>query len=592
MELILGIDLGTTNSVVSVIKDGRPVSLKDELGRQLIPSVVGLDADGRLLVGNEARNQLLFAPQRTVKSIKRRMGEDVKIVLGESEYSPQEISAIILRSLRQLAERALGQSVSKAVITVPAFFNDSQRTATREAGELAGLEVMRIINEPTAAALTYEPSSDARERLLVYDLGGGTFDVSIVQVESGVVEVLASCGDTHLGGDDFDQLLLDYLCNDFHAQHGVDLRTVPAARSRMLQAAEEAKKRLSFEAFTPVFEEFIYEKDGKPLHFDKEIDRGTYEELIGPLLQKTLASVDSALADSKLSAQQLDRVVLVGGSTRTPLVQKLLQEQLGHEPRWDVDPDLCVSLGAAVQGGLIAGIDVGSILVDITPHTLGVQCVGAVDGRSSEYCFSPIISKNTPLPATRSEIFYTYVNGQKAAHIEVFQGEHRDCRFNHPVGDFHFEGLDKEAEEGSEILVRFALNLDGILTVTAVERATKREGQTRIENAITRFRARDSADARAKLSRLFETSLGHESPPPASNFLDSQTIPEPHFLRIGEMAERAKRLLSRVDATDAEEIRTLLNNIESASSAGEWDRVRELQAKMDDLMFYLDEAKN
>ena len=376
MDPILGIDLGTTNSVVSIIQDGKPVPLRDERGQAILPSVVGLDSLGQLLVGQAARNQALVAPQRTVRSIKRKMGQDVMIRMGEKEYSPQEISAMILRTLAQRAEQVYGRPLKQAVITVPAFFKEHQRRATHEAGSLAGLEVVRIINEPTAAALVYEPHSSRNERLLVYDLGGGTFDVSLVQIESSVIEVLASHGDTQLGGDDFDQLLLDLVANKFADEHGLDLREIPTAKSRLLQAVEAAKMRLSTEAYTTIAEEFIAERNGQPLNLHMEIDRTDYETLIEPLLRKTLLCVDAALADAGMNAGQIDRVVLVGGSTRTPLVQRLLMEQLHHELHREIDPDLCVSLGAAVQGALVAGIEVGQVLVDITPHTLGIQCVG------------------------------------------------------------------------------------------------------------------------------------------------------------------------------------------------------------------------
>src|SRR4051794_31541849 len=391
METIIGIDLGTTNSEVAVIRDGLPVVLPDEDGDPILPSIVGLDPEGRLLVGRAARNQFVLAPERTIRSIKRQMGQETTVTLGDQRYSPQEISAIILRTLKQRAERVLGTPVSKAVITVPAFFNDGQRQATREAGELAGLEVVRIINEPTAAVLTYDPHPPQRERLLVYDLGGGTFDVSIAQVEAGVVEILASHGDTHLGGDDFDQLLLDHVCDRFKKRHGVDLRELPVARSQVLRAVEEAKKALSTEAVVTIEEEFIAEKDGLPLHLAVEVDRPAYEAMIEPLLDKTLTCVDQSLEDAKVQANEIDKVVLVGGATRTPAVHRMLAERLGRPVHSEIEPDLAVAQGAAVQGGLIAGVDVGPVLVDITPHTLGLEALGEVYGVTSVNAFAPII---------------------------------------------------------------------------------------------------------------------------------------------------------------------------------------------------------
>src|SRR5438552_9443559 len=319
METIVGIDLGTTNSEVAVLRDSQPHVLEED-GDPILPSFVGLSEDGRLLVGKAARNQWVLAPERTVKSIKRKMGQDVKVRLGDQEYRPQEISAMILRSLRDRAARQLGTPVTKAVITVPAYFNDAQRQATREAGELAGLEVVRILNEPTAASLTYDPSQRELRRMLVYDLGGGTFDVSIVQAQEGVVEVLSSHGDTQLGGDDFDELLFNHICDRFQQEHGVDLKANLVVRARVLKAAEAAKRHLSYHPFARIEEEFIAEKEGQALHLNFEISREEYEQMIRPLLDRTMDCVQRALEDSHLAGSAIDKVVLVGGSTRTPLV--------------------------------------------------------------------------------------------------------------------------------------------------------------------------------------------------------------------------------------------------------------------------------
>ena len=593
METILGIDLGTTNSAVSVIQEGRPKVLRDAAGELVVPSVVGLDREGGLLVGQEARNQSVLAPERTIRSIKRRMGEDLKISMGEEPFSPQEISSMILRRLKDRAAEALGRPVSKAVITVPAFFNEVQREATREAGELAGLEVVRIINEPTAASLMYEPSSEKSERLLIYDLGGGTLDVSIVQVEQGVVEVLASHGDTQLGGDDFDQLLFDHLCDAFERENDTDPRSNPAARSRLLQAAEEAKKRLSYEAFTTIAEEFVAEKDGKPLHLKMEIERMEYEELIGPLLQKTLLSVDAAMDDAGLTPQQLDRVLLVGGSTRTPMVHHLLKEQLHDNLHSEIDPDLCVSLGAALQGGLIAGIDVGPVLVDITPHTLGIRCLGEIQGRLTDQCFSPIIVRNTPLPASRSESYLATFIDQQKAHITVFQGENEDASFNDRVGEFYLEGLDEEAEQRSEIIVRFDLNLDGILTVTAIERGTGLEKRLRIDNTIMKFRTKDREEAMSKLAVVFGESseVAAESEaravaPDEAELADREaTVGEPDGL-----VSKVNRLIPRASAEDAEEMQILLGRFEQAAASNDAEQAGRIREQLDDLAFYLEDA--
>ncbi len=589
MDSIIGIDLGTTNSVVAVIQDARPEVLHGQDQSAILPSVVGITSDGRLLVGEAARNQALLAPERTVKSIKRKMGLSESVHLAEKDYTPQEISAIILRTLKKRAEEQLGQPVSKAVITVPAFFTENQREATREAGELAGLEVVRIINEPTAATLTYQPRSERNERLLVYDLGGGTFDVSIVQIEQGVIEVLASHGDTNLGGDDFDQLLLDEVADSFFAEHGIDLRTIPVARSRLLQAVEEAKKRLSSEAVTSIAEEFIAEKDGTPLNLQIELDRHDYERLIEPLLKRTLQSVDTALAEAKLTSGQIDRTILVGGSSRTPMVQRLLEEQLGQQPHWEIDPDLCVALGAAVQGGLIAGVDVGAVLVDITPHTLGIQVVGELHGRMTNKLFSPIIQRNTALPATRSEIYYTGYDGQEAARIHVLQGEHEDVTFNESVGEFLLEGLDDQAEEGNEILVRFDLDLDGILMVTAIERDTGLEKQLRLENAITRFRESDREQAKTKLDEVF----GEPSPVVELQALQQEALAaasDQLVERSDQLVAKGRQLVAQASPEDAQEIQSLIESIEQAQSSDDRERLQALTGQLDDLLFYVEDA--
>src|SRR5262249_12599351 len=332
---IIGIDLGTTNSEVAIIRDGQPMVLEED-GDPILPSFVGLSEDRRLLVGKAAKNQWVVAPERTIKSIKRKMGQDVKVTLGTQKFTPQEISAMILRILRDRAARHLDQPVNRAVITVPAYFNDAQRQATREAGELAGLEVVRILNEPTAASLTYDPSQQEMRRMLVYDLGGGTFDVSIVQAQQGVVEVLASHGDTQLGGDDFDDLLFNHVCDLFQSEHGVDLRENLVAKARVLRAVEAAKRHLSYHPFARVEEEFIAEKDGHALHLNIELSREQFEAMIRPLLGRTMDCVQRALDDSRVTAGQIDKVVLVGGSTRTPLVGRLLEERLNQPAHQEV----------------------------------------------------------------------------------------------------------------------------------------------------------------------------------------------------------------------------------------------------------------
>jgi len=594
MEAILGIDLGTTNSVVAVLRDGEVEVLHEE-AEALLPSVVGLDSEDRLLVGAPARNQWVLAPDRTVRSIKRQMGRAAAVRLGDQQFTPQEISAIILRALKDRAERCLGQAVRKAVITVPAFFNEMQREATREAGELAGLEVVRIVNEPTAASLAYELQPERMERLLVYDLGGGTFDVSIVQIEQGVVEVLSSHGDTQLGGDDFDELLLDRVCDEFAEEHGVDLRESQMTTSRVLRAVEEAKRTLSFQAVVTIEEEFIAEKGGVPLHWKQEIKRSEYEELIEPLLQKTLTCIDESLSDAKLQVNQIDKVILVGGASRTPMVHQLLQEQLGREVHFEMDPDLCVAMGAAIQGGLIAGIDVGPILVDITAHTLGIETLGMLYGSVSPHHFSPIIERNTPLPASRSEIFSTVRDGQDAADIFVFQGEEKDARHNEHVGGFTLEGL-ADVRRGNEILVRFDLDLDGIFKVTATERGTGLEKKLTVDNAITRFRASNRQEAMARLAAIFDATDG--SRPADAGQEDAQTAADadlpPELKKTiakgRELIAKAEQIAPGANPEDAEEMLELAGKLQAAIAELRQAEIDQILPELEDLVFYLQDA--
>ncbi|MCI0534822.1 MAG: Hsp70 family protein, partial [Verrucomicrobiales bacterium] len=416
-NLIVGIDLGTTNSVLAVPLDGQ-IKVIDIHGQPTMPSCVGLDGTGRLIVGQAAKNQLIAAPDATILSIKRKMGEDTRVTLGDKQFSPEEISSFILRELKSEAERQLGQPITKAVITVPAFFNERQRKATQVAGDLAGLEVVRIINEPTAAALAYGAGRTNDETMLVYDLGGGTFDVSVVVVEQGVVEVKASHGDTRLGGDDFDQLLVEHAVREFKQRHGIDVTGDSKILRRLKVVLERAKCRLSDEPFVSVREEYL---DGQR-HLEMEIQRIAYEEMIQALLEKTLTCIHQSMQDAKLGPKDIDKVMLVGGSTRTPLVHRLLQQRLQLEPRWEINPDLIVAMGAAIQGGIIAGEKHHSILVDITPHTFSTSSIGERNG-FERIISVPIIPRNTPLPASKSEIFCTIYDEQDAVKVDACQGE-------------------------------------------------------------------------------------------------------------------------------------------------------------------------
>ena len=501
-ELIVGIDLGTTNSEIAAFFDGKPQVI-GEGGQFMLPSCVGISPAGELLIGEAARNQMLLYPERTVRSVKRLMGTSQPIVLGDKSFTPPEVSALILRELARWAQARLGEPIKKAVITVPAYFSDAQRSATREAGELAGLEVVRIVNEPTAASLAYGLDSKERRTVMVYDLGGGTLDVSIVRIEGEVTEVLASHGDNQLGGDDFDQKLVDHILDGFRQQHNVDLREkYPAAYARVWWAAEAAKKQLSYEPYTHIREESLVQVDGRPLHLNVEISRQEYEGLIRPLVEKTLESVSKALADASLSPSALDAILLVGGSTRTPLVVRMLEELSGKAPRQDLHPDLCVALGAGVLASRLSGHDVERVLVDVSPFSFGPSYLAVRDGYEYPHCYHPLIKRNTPLPVTRTEEYFTAADYQTGVEIDVYQGDDPDALRNVPVGHFTIEGL-APVEGQNPVLCRMRLDLDGILHVTAIEKNTGLSKHIAITGATRKRDADEIARGRDALEKLF-----------------------------------------------------------------------------------------
>ena len=617
-DLIVGIDLGTTNSEVAVVEDGIPRVLEGDDGDPILPSFVGLGDDGKLLVGKAARNQYAVVPDRTVKSIKRKMGQDVKVSLGGQEYRPQEISAMILRALKDRAEKILGKDVKKAVVTVPAYFNDAQRQATIEAGTLAGLDVVRILNEPTAAALVYDPQQTDGLNVLVYDLGGGTFDVSIVRAEGGVVEVLASHGDTQLGGDDFDDLLLNHLCDNFNTHHRIDLREDRTAKARVLRAAEAAKRQLSDHAFTRVEEEFIAEKDGVPLHLSLEVTRAEFEDLIRPLIDRTMDCLQRSLDDARLTANQIDRVVLVGGSTRVPMVSDLLEDRLGRPARKDINPDLCVAMGAAVQAAMIAGDEVGSVLVDITPHSMGIKTLDPTSGDyffggGFEFRFAPIIRRGTPLPASRSEVFRTVSDNQPTVEIDVYQGESEDVRRNHRVGMFLIEGLAK-VPAGNQLVVQLDLTLDGVLKVSAREKATGLVKHVQIDNALARFEREEQDAAAARLEQLWRDSFPDEPDDEIGpDDLDAEvetgleaagggpvgSVPtldagpregQREAVQARALLEKAERLHAKASPEDQGELDRLMQGVRTALDDRDWTKLEGASNALADVLFYLEDA--
>jgi len=588
-DTIIGIDLGTTNSEVAILSGGRPEVVRED-GDAILPSCVGLDEAGNVIVGRRARNQSAVAPERTVLSIKRLMGSGEQVSMGAQTYTPQEISAFILKALKERAARALGHDVRKAVITVPAYFTDAQRQATREAGQVAGLEVVRIINEPTAAALSYESRSKESRRILVYDLGGGTFDVSVVAIEEGVVEVLASTGDNHLGGDDFDRLLAERLDAHVETELGIDgARENRLLQARLRRASEEAKIALSSQPYARVEEDHIATVDGEPKHLSCELNRPDFEQDLEELLARTMQSVTTALDDAGVRPSQLDRILMVGGSTRIPRIARLLAERLGQEPHGEVDPELCVALGAAVQAGIEMGQDMQSVLVDITPYTFGTSTLGELHGQPYAHQFVPLIRRNTKLPATRTEAFFTVTEEQEAVEVKVYQGEDPDALKNVEIGSFHFSGLNRERGAYDQgLLFTYHLDLDGLLKVHAVERATGREIHGVVENAMGRSTEEALAASRARVDGLWgeediAEAAGTAGEAPVEAVARPDTPPE-----IQETLERATRALDTAPAEDQEEMIDLIEDLHNALKEGRAEDAAAVRQNLDEILFYLE----
>ena len=469
MSKIIGIHLGTTNSCVAVMEGGKPTVIANQEGLRTTPSVVAFTKTGERLVGDPAKRQAVTNAEKTISSIKRHMGTDYKVTIDDKKYSPQEISAMILQKLKADAEGYLGEKVSEAVITVPAYFNDAQRQATKDAGKIAGLEVKRIINEPTAAALAYGLDNESEQKIMVYDLGGGTFDVSIIEIGDGVIEVLATNGDTRLGGDDFDEHLTTYMINEFKAQEGVDLSTDKMALQRLKEAAEKAKKELSSAASTNINLPFITAVNGEPKHFDMTLTRAKFDELTHDLVERTVIPVQNALKDAGLNMSDISKVLLVGGSTRIPAVQDKVKQLTGKEPNKSLNPDECVALGASIQGGKLAG-DSGAgdiLLLDVTPLSLSIETMGGVATR--------LIERNTTIPTKKSQIFSTAADNQSAVDINVLQGERQFAKDNKSLGQFRLDGIPPARRGVPQIEVTFDIDANGIVNVSAKDLGTGKE---------------------------------------------------------------------------------------------------------------------
>ena len=469
MSKIIGIDLGTTNSCVAVMEGGKPVVVTNTEGSRTTPSVVAFTKTGERLVGEPAKRQAVTNSDRTISSIKRHMGSDFRVEIEGKKYSPQEISAMILQKLKADAENYLGEKVTEAVITVPAYFNDAQRQATKDAGKIAGLDVKRIINEPTAAALAYGLDNENEQKIMVYDLGGGTFDVSIIEIGDGVIEVLATAGNNHLGGDDFDQKITDYMISEFKRTEGVDLSNDKMALQRLREAAEKAKKELSSATTTNINLPFITATAEGPKHFDMNLTRAKFDELTHDLVEATAGPVNTALKDAGLNASDLSKVLLVGGSTRIPAVQDKVKALTGHEPNKSLNPDECVAIGASIQGGKLAG-DAGAgdiLLLDVTPLSLSIETMGGIATR--------LIERNTTIPTKKSQIFSTAADNQTAVDIHVVQGERQFARDNKTLGQFRLDGIPPAMRGVPQIEVTFDIDANGIVNVSAKDLGTGKE---------------------------------------------------------------------------------------------------------------------
>ena len=570
MSKIIGIDLGTTNSCVAIMEGGEATVIPNPEGARTTPSVVGFAKDGERLVGQVAKRQAVANASRTVSSIKRHMGSDYKVTIDGKAYSPQEISAMILTKLKQDAEAYLGEKVTQAVITVPAYFTDSQRQATTDAGKLAGLEVLRIINEPTAAALAYglDKGDNKGQKVLIYDLGGGTFDVSVLEIEDGVFEVLATSGDNMLGGDDFDKKIMDYIVADFKAKEGIDLSKDNATMQRIKEAAEKAKIELSGVTKTSINLPYITMVDGVPKHIDMELTRAKFDALTSDLVSKTIIPLKKALADANLSASDLSKVILVGGSTRIPAVVDAVRNITGKEPFKGINPDECVALGAAIQGGVLAGDVKDVVLLDVTPLSLGIETMGGV--------FTKLIERNTTIPTSKSQIFSTAANNQTAVDIRVLQGERPMANDNKELGRFQLDGIPPAPRGIPQIEVTFDIDANGIVNVTAVDKGTGKKQSVTITSSTNL--SDDQIDAAVKEAEKYaEEDKKRKDLVDAKNDADQMIYATEKALEesadkltdedkntLKEAVEKAKKDLA--EATDAEKVRSIIDEMTKANA--------------------------
>ncbi len=572
MGKIIGIDLGTTNSCVAVMEGGKPVVIANTEGSRTTPSVVAFTKTGERLVGEPAKRQAVTNFEKTISSIKRHMGTDFKAVIDDKKYSPQEISAMILQKLKADAENYLGEKVTEAVITVPAYFNDAQRQATKDAGRIAGLDVKRIINEPTAAALAYGLDNEKEQKIMVYDLGGGTFDVSIIDIGDGVIEVLATNGDNHLGGDDFDQKITDYMIADFKAKEGIDLSADKMALQRLREAAEKAKKELSSATTTNINLPFITANETGPKHFEMDLTKAKFDELTHDLVERTVVPVQNALRDAGLSASDISKVLLVGGSTRIPAVQDKVKQLTGQEPSKTLNPDECVAIGASIQGGKLAG-DAGAgdiLLLDVTPLSLSIETMGGVATK--------LIERNTTIPTKKSQVFSTAADNQTAVDIHVVQGERQFARDNKTLGQFRLDGIPPARRGVPQIEVTFDIDANGIVNVSAKDLGTGKEQHITITSGSNM--SDDEIDKAVREAAEFEAQdKKRKEGVDAKNEADSMVFQtEQAMTEVGD----------KLDAADKAEVEADLNALkETIAKCGDEiteDQLNELKSGKEKLM--------